>query len=91
MVAAGEVYARLAREFSQFYARLAREFSQRWRAWAAGLCSLADAAWFYATQDSCAPRNAFRVSDEKSFGLLLGILLRLRLAARVRLTGVTFG
>ena len=38
---------------------------------------------FYATQDSCAPRNALRVADEQSFGLLVGFLLRLRrLAAR---------
>ena len=36
------------------------------------------------TQDSYAPRNAFRVADEQSFEMLVGFLLRLRrLAARV--------
>ena len=39
---------------------------------------------FYATQDSCEPRDALRVADEQSFGLCVGFLLRLRrLAARV--------
>ena len=37
---------------------------------------------FYPTQDSCAPRNALRVADEQSSGLLVGFLLRyVRLAA----------
>ena len=39
---------------------------------------------FYATQDSCLPRNALRVADMQSFGLCVGFLVRLsRLEARV--------
>ena len=57
----------------------------RRRAWAAGLCSLLMQRGFYATQGSCAPRNALRVADKQSLGLLVGFLLRLlRLSARVR-------
>ena len=38
---------------------------------------------FYATQDSYSPRNALRVADKQSFGLLVSFLLRLRrLASR---------
>ena len=38
---------------------------------------------FYATQDSCLPRNALRVADRQSFDARTGFLLRLRVSQHV--------
>ena len=67
MMAAGEFYARIAREFSQFYARLAREFAAMACVGGCAVQAMLMQRGFYPTQDSCAPRNALRVADKQSF------------------------